>query len=85
MNRIVRFIVLAVGPCIGLQAIAAQSPSGRPISPRHQLVACMTRQMSASRTISYIEATTVCKAQLKTKAPTLAATAPDKPTTAMGR
>lgn len=85
MNRIARIIVLAGGACCGMQAISAQSPGGPPVSPRHQLVACMTRQMSASRTISYIEATNLCKAQLKTKAPTLAAAAPDKPATGLGR
>jgi hypothetical protein len=55
---------------VSIQAMAVDL--NRPVSPRHQLAICMNRQMSASRTISYNEATAVCKAQLKAKAPTLA-------------
>jgi hypothetical protein len=55
---------------ISIQAMAVDL--NRPVSPRRQLTVCMNRQMSASRTISYNEATAVCKAQLKAKAPTLA-------------
>jgi hypothetical protein len=55
----------------GLQAMAVDL--NRPVPPRRQLAVCMNKQMSASRTISYNEATAVCKAQLKAKTPTLAA------------
>ena len=55
---------------VSIQAMAADL--NRPVSPRRQLALCMNRQMSASRTISYNEATAVCRAQLKAKAPTLA-------------
>jgi hypothetical protein len=55
---------------VGIQALAADLT--RPVSPRRQLTICMNKQMSASRTISYNEATAVCKAQLKAKTPTLA-------------
>jgi len=61
---------------IAFQAMAADP--NRPVSPRRQLTACMNRQMSASRTISYNQATAVCKAQSKPKAPALASSAPPK-------
>jgi hypothetical protein len=60
---------------IGASAVSIQAVAvdlNRPVSPRRQLTVCMNRQMSASRTISYNQATAVCKAQLKPKAPTLA-------------
>jgi hypothetical protein len=60
-----------IGACaVSIQAVAVDL--NRPVSPRRQLTVCMNRQMSASRTISYNQATAVCKAQLKPKAPTLA-------------
>jgi hypothetical protein len=55
---------------VSIQAVAIDQ--NRPVSPRHQLTVCMNKQMSASRTISYNQATAVCKAQLKAKAPALA-------------
>jgi hypothetical protein len=55
---------------VSIQAVAVDL--NRPVSPRRQLTACMNRQMSANRTISYNQATAVCKAQLKAKAPALA-------------
>jgi hypothetical protein len=57
---------------IGVAGISIQAMGvdlNRPVSPRRQLTACMNRQMSASRSISYNQATAVCKAQLKAKAP----------------
>ena len=55
---------LALG---GLTATAAvpSNPLHRQPSARRQLIACMTKQMSADRTISYIEATNVCKARIE--------------------
>jgi hypothetical protein len=55
---------------ISIQAMAVDL--NRPVSPRRLLTVCMNKQMSASRTISYNQATAVCKAQLKAKAPALA-------------
>jgi len=68
---------------MGIQALAVDL--NRPVSPRRQLAVCMNRQMSASRTISYNEATAVCKAQLKIKAPTLASSIPGKPTSGLAK
>ena len=61
---------------LGIQAMAADLT--RPVSPRRQLTVCMNKQMSASRTISYNQATAVCKAQLKAKAPALASSVQPK-------
>jgi hypothetical protein len=66
-----------IGACgVSIQAVAADL--NRPVSPRRELTLCMNRQMSASRTISYNQATAVCKAQLKAKAPALASSVQPK-------
>jgi len=57
----------------------------RPVSPRRQLAICMSKQMSASRTISYNAATAVCKAQLKRKAPALASSIESKPASGLSK
>jgi hypothetical protein len=54
---------------------AAAGSIGHPVAARHQLAACMTKRMSASKTLSYNEATKVCKAQLRPPSPTLASSA----------
>jgi hypothetical protein len=68
---------------MSMQAMAADP--NRPVSPRRQLSACMSKQMAASRTISYNQATAVCKAQLKAKAPTLASSIQSKPASGLSR
>jgi hypothetical protein len=77
MNGAGRRVVLRLAVMLGVASLSAQSlavdSSSRPASPRHQLMLCMTKQMSASRTISYNEATKVCKAQLKSQSAALAA------------
>ncbi|HMA00673.1 MAG TPA: hypothetical protein VKP66_22235 [Steroidobacteraceae bacterium] len=62
---------------VGMQAMAVDRT--RPVSPRRQLVICMKKQMSASRSIFYNEAAAVCKAQLHAKAPTLASSIQSTP------
>jgi hypothetical protein len=78
MIRNGRLFALIGAAGMGLQAMAVDL--NRPVSPRRQLATCMNKRMSASRTISYIEATAMCKAQLKAKAPTLAASIQPKQT-----
>jgi len=68
---------------VSIQAMAVDF--NRPVSPRRQLAVCMNGQMSASRTISYNEATAACKAQLKAKAPTLASSIQSKPTSGLAK
>ena len=70
MCRTGTLFVLIGAAGVSMQAMAVDP--NRPVSPRRQLAICMNKQMSASRTISYNEATAVCKAQLNVKAPTLA-------------
>jgi hypothetical protein len=71
MNRALLTSVIVGVASMSVQAMAVDSIS-HPVSPRHQLMACMTKRMSASKTISYNEATKVCKAQLKSQNPALA-------------
>ena len=67
------FLLIGVA-AMNIQAVAVDL--NRPVPPRRQLAVCMNRQMSASRTISYNQATAVCKAQLKAKTPALASIQP---------
>jgi hypothetical protein len=75
MIRTGALFVLIAAAGMSMQAMAID-PS-RPVSARRQLAACMNREMAASRTISYNQATAVCK--LKVKAPSLASSVPTKP------
>ena len=67
-----RGTLFALVGAVGMTFQAMAIDPNRAVSPRRQLTACMNKQMSASRTISYNQATAVCKAQLKPKAPALA-------------
>jgi len=78
-----RIAALSAAACLSARAFPADV--NRPATPKHQLSACMTRQMAASRTISYNQATAVCKAQLKAKSPTMAATEQGKPGSGLSR
>lgn len=60
------------------QACAAD-PGNRPQTPRRQLMDCMTRRMSADRTLSYNEAVKRCKEQMKTKDAAALSSNPAKP------
>jgi hypothetical protein len=83
MHRWVRMIVLMGGAGCAMQALAAEAVN-RPPSPRRLLLACMTKHMAASRTISYNEASVLCKAQLKVAEPAVASSAA-KPANGLGR
>lgn len=77
MNR--RWAALAASGVALAATQASGNPARHPVSARHQLIACMTKEMTASKTISYNEATKLCRAQLKVEAPTLASTIAAKP------
>lgn len=67
-----RALGLAVSICVASassQTVAAAL--SRAQSAKRLLVVCMNREMSASKTISYNEATKLCKAQIKTQSATL--------------
>ncbi len=83
MTRWLRMLVASGAVLISAQAFS--NSISHPLSPKHQLIACMTKRMSASKTISYNEATKVCKEQLKAQTPTLASTAVSRPVSGLGR
>lgn len=85
MRRMVTVIAMA-----GLLLVAADAfavDTGQPALTRHQMltqvIGCMKKRMSASRTISYIEAAKACKEQLRqsdrSSGPLVAADTPAKP------
>jgi hypothetical protein len=80
-----RGTLFALVGAVGMTFQALAVDPNRPVSPRRQLAVCMNKQMSASRTISYNDATAVCKAQLKAKAPTLASSIQSKPTSGLAK
>lgn len=81
----VRWIVAAVGGIavmsLGLlpDGARAADAGSHPPSAKRQLVMCMTRRMSDSRTLSYNEATKLCKEQLEAQRVTLAQSVLAKP------
>jgi hypothetical protein len=77
--------MIVVSGAAFLSAQALGNSLSRPISPRHQLIACMAKRMSASKTISYNEATRECKEQLKAQTATLASTVAGNPASGLGR
>lgn len=81
-----------VSPLIGVGLLivcgvstAAPTPVSRSALARHQLAACMTREMAASRTMFYNEASRVCKARLQSTGSMLASSTGVKAGSGMGR
>jgi hypothetical protein len=83
MNRSGMLIALTgvLGGVIGLvtQGLAGTSPSQSTLR-RRAMVSCMTKQMTASKTISYNEATKLCKEQQKAQNASLVANNPQRRT-----
>jgi len=77
MNRVVWMAAVCAAALTCVQVLA--DPADRPTSPRHQVLACMTKKMSASRSISYNEAAKLCTAQLQAQNATLASTGSPRP------
>jgi hypothetical protein len=65
MNR--ALIAIGVTSALLMVGQACADPGNRPQTPRRQLMDCMTRRMSADKTLSYNEAVKRCKQQMKTK------------------
>jgi hypothetical protein len=61
-----------------MQPCSAATPSVATLHKR-QISDCMSKQMSASRTISYNEASKLCKQQIKTQNASLASGTATKP------
>jgi len=79
-----RIVAAACGIAImGLGLLAegasAADVSSRPLSVKRQLVMCMTKRMSDSRTLSYNDAGKLCKEQLEAQRVTLAQSVLAKP------
>jgi hypothetical protein len=64
MLRVLRVIAVTSLMLAGTQALAAD-PAGHAKSSRRQIVDCMIKRMSASRTVSFNDATKACKGQMK--------------------
>ena len=71
MNRAWGIVLIISVASASFPAVAA-TPLTHPPSAKRLLIACMTKEMSTSKTMSYNEATRVCKATLKTQSATLA-------------
>ena len=78
MKRVVMMITAAGVILLGVQALAADPP-GHSKNFRRQMVGCVIKRMSASRTVSYNEATKACREQFKPQNDDLASNTPTKP------
>jgi hypothetical protein len=78
MNRTLAIIAMTGTILMGSPAPAVNSMSPSALV-RRQLAVCMTKHMSADRTLSYNEATKMCKDQLKSRTDTMAAANVTKP------
>jgi hypothetical protein len=81
MNCLTIGVVLGAALLVGTEAMATAAVSQSVIS-RRQLSDCMTKQMLASRTVSYYAAEKVCKERLKSRAEALTARNEGKPANA---
>jgi hypothetical protein len=76
MNRIFPLLAMTSALLIGIRTFA--DPTSAAMN-RRQMVSCMTKQMSASKTISYNEATKLCRDQLKSQNGSVATNTAAKP------
>jgi len=61
----------AMGLAWAADGARATEPSPRPVSAKRQMVMCMTKRMSDSKTLSYNDAAKLCKEQLQAQRATL--------------
>ncbi len=67
--KLIFLAVALTGVLAGAQAPAADvSTQNASVANKRQMVGCMTRRMSANRTVSYNDAKKACTAQLKPQA-----------------
>jgi len=78
MKRVLTTITAAGVMLLGVQALAADPP-GHSKNTKRQMVGCVIKRMSASRTVSYNEATKACREQFKPQNDDLASNTPIKP------
>jgi ABC-type proline/glycine betaine transport system permease subunit len=75
-------VTLTIAVMAGAALICAQAladPMSHSVSNKHQLIACMTKRMSASRSVSYNDAAKLCKDQLKAQNSSVTPSAAVKP------
>lgn len=71
--------IVAMG--LGLAAAGARAAevNSRPVSAKRQLVLCMSKRMSDSKSLSYNDASKLCKEQLEAQRVTLTTSVLAKP------
>jgi len=77
MSVTLTIAVMTVAALMCTPALA--EPINHSVSSKHQLIACMTKRMSASRTVSYNDAAKLCKDQLKAQNSSVTPSAAVKP------
>ena len=65
MSRLLMVMSAAGAMLVGAQALADEPIHSKPF--RQQIVGCMTKRMSANKSLSYIDAAKACKEQLKSQ------------------
>ncbi|MGA2188639.1 MAG: hypothetical protein ABSH33_08915 [Steroidobacteraceae bacterium] len=81
MHRLLGTLIASSALFAGAESLG--NATDHPPSARHQLMVCMTKAMSASRTISYNQASKLCKQQLHP--PAMASAVASKPADGWGR
>jgi hypothetical protein len=71
--------VVAMGLGVAAAGALAAEVNSRPVSAKRQLVMCMTKRMADSKTLSYNDATKLCKEQLEAQRVTLTTSVLAKP------
>jgi hypothetical protein len=70
MKHFATIVALAASLVVASASLVASATAANsvpPVSNKRLLISCMTKQMAASRTISYNEATKVCKELIKSQ------------------
>jgi hypothetical protein len=71
--------IVALGLGLAANGTRAADANPRPVSAKRQLVMCMTKRMSDSKTLSYNDASKLCKEQLEAQRVTLTSSVLAKP------
>jgi hypothetical protein len=78
MRPVLRVMAVTGLIFVGAQALGAD-PAGHSRNSKRQIADCILKRMSASRTLSFNDATKACKEQMKPQEGDLASNAPVKP------
>ena len=72
-------VLIAILSILGAAPAIAQNEGGGQPSGKRPLVACMSKQMAASRTLSYNDAARLCRERARDPQPAAAGTTPASP------